>query len=59
MDDLRRLESSIYNFGGMGTKEVINPSKWLKLPLIDKFDVLLPIKTKEEAISIFKDIINS
>lgn len=43
----------------MGSKDIISASKWMPLPLIDKLDEMLPIKTKEEAISIFKDIINS
>lgn len=43
----------------MGVKDIVQPTKWLKIGLIDTEDVLLPIRTKEEAESIFRDIINS
>lgn len=57
-DLLRRLETTIFNFGGMGAKDSIEPSKWLNLGLIDKEDELLPIRTKQQALEIFKEIVN-
>ena len=58
-DDFRQLETTIINFGGMGSTEPLSPSKWKYLGLIDTDEVILPIRSDKEAMEVFKEVIES
>lgn len=50
LDGLRRLQATIMTFSGMGSSKVINPTDVMGIPFIDNEDLLLPIKSREQAI---------
>lgn len=58
LDVLRSLETTIFNFGGMGVDKIVTPLEWLKLPLLDIDNVLLPIRDKKRAIELYMSIVN-
>lgn len=57
-DDFRQLEATIINFGGMGSTTPLEPSKWKYLGLLDADDIILPIRSVEEAMKVFKTVIS-
>jgi len=54
--ELRQLGSWIVN-GYQGLSKAVQPNELMKLPLIDNVGVVLPIRTREEAISLLKEIV--
>ena len=50
LDRLRRLQATIMTFGGMGANKVINPKDVMEIPIIDNEDIILPIRSRDEAI---------
>lgn len=49
---VRAIESAIINFGGMGAKNYINETDTRPIPLIDNINIVLPLRTKEQAYKI-------
>lgn len=59
LSNLREVITAIINYSGMSIpKKPLNPSEVIPLPLNDKDDITLPIRTEEEAIELFKEIIS-
>lgn len=54
--ELRQLGSWIVN-GYQGLSKAVQPNELMKLPLIDNVGVVLPIRTREEAIELLKEIV--
>lgn len=54
--ELRQLGSWIVN-GYQGLSKAVQPNELMKLPLIDNVGIVLPIRTREEAIELLKEII--
>ncbi len=50
LDGLRRLQATIMTFAGMGANKVINPKDVIGIPLLDNEDIILPIRSRDEAI---------
>lgn len=56
-DSERQLLATIMNFGGMGIEKYIEPSKLVPIPLYDVDDITLPIRSVEEAMKVFRLVI--
>jgi len=54
--ELRQLGSWIVN-GYQGLSKAVQPNELMKLPLIDNVGIVLPIRTREEAIELLKEIV--
>lgn len=54
---IRKVCTYILNYGGMGTKEFITPQKHWSIPIIDNDISEMPIRTRDEAIRLLKEII--
>lgn len=50
LDRLRRLQSTIITFAGMGSSKIVNPSDVLGIPIIDNEEVIMPIRSRDEAL---------
>lgn len=51
LDGLRRLQATIMTFSGMGSSKVINPKDIVGIPLLDNENVVLPIRTRAQALT--------
>lgn len=50
LDGLRDLKATIISFGGMGSSKLIKPTDILGIPLIDNEDIILPIRSRQDAL---------
>ena len=50
LDGLRRLQATIMTFAGMGASKVINPTDVMGIPFLDNEDIILPIKSRGQAL---------
>lgn len=55
-EKVRTVQTAILNWGGMGTKDgkYYPPQEVMKIPLIDNADIVLPIRSIEEALKLLK-----
>ena len=54
--ELRQLGTWIVN-GYQGLERAVNPQDLMKLPLIDNAGIVLPIRTREEAIELIREML--
>jgi len=53
-DSERQLLATIMNFGGMGVQKYIKAEELIPIPLIDADNIILPIRSVEEAMKVFR-----
>ena len=50
LDRLRRLQATVMTFAGMGSSKLINPKDILSIPILDNENIIMPIRTREQAL---------
>lgn len=50
---VRMVETAIINFSGFGgRKKMVTPQEVRRIPVIDNIDVIIPIRSKDEALQL-------
>lgn len=55
LDMLRDIRADIINFAGMGVTKRISPKDVMSIAIIDNKDLILPIRSIEEALKLLKE----
>lgn len=50
LDRFRSLQATIMTFAGMGANKLISPKDVMQIPILDNEDIILPIRTRAEAL---------
>lgn len=53
--NIRLIRSDIINFGGMGVTKRVTDKQIMSIPIIDNADIILPIRTLEDALRFLKE----
>lgn len=54
---MRTICEYIVNFGGMGSGKHISLKQYMPNPLVDNIGVILPIRNREQALELIKEIL--
>lgn len=55
MELIRLVRADIITFAGMGAKKAPSLKQVMSLPIIDNADIILPIRTLDEAVKFLKE----